>query len=129
MARRTVPTRMLGIGQAERDNEQWLYLPAFSRTRKIAQNTTSSAAAVDCLVAPARRMPPPDDLTERTIVFLDCGNIDRMPVDFLTRDGEKVLNVDHHHDNTRFGSINLVDRMQPSTDKSVACQLSGLWRP
>lgn len=36
-------TRMLGIGQAERDNEQWLYLPAFSRTRKIAQNTTASA--------------------------------------------------------------------------------------
>ena len=26
---------------------------------------------------------PPDDLAERTIVFLDCGNIDRMPVDFL----------------------------------------------
>ena len=26
---------------------------------------------------------PPDDVAERTIVFLDCGNIDRMPVDFL----------------------------------------------
>ena len=30
---------------------------------------------------------PPDDLDERTVVFLDCGNIDRMPVDFLQRDG------------------------------------------
>lgn len=36
-------TRMLGIGHADKNNEQWLYLPAFSRTRKIAQNTTSSA--------------------------------------------------------------------------------------
>src|SRR5258705_9315305 len=26
---------------------------------------------------------PPADLSDRTIVFLDCGNIDRMPVDFL----------------------------------------------
>ena len=26
---------------------------------------------------------PPDDLEDRVVVFLDCGNIDRMPVDFL----------------------------------------------
>lgn len=36
-------TRMLGVGQADADNEQWLYLPAFSRTRKIAQTATTSA--------------------------------------------------------------------------------------
>jgi len=51
---------------------------------------------------------PPVDLADRTIVFLDCGNIDRMPVDWL-RDGHCILNVDHHHDNTRFGAVNLVD--------------------
>jgi bifunctional oligoribonuclease and PAP phosphatase NrnA len=51
---------------------------------------------------------PPDDVAERTIVFLDCGNIDRMPVDFLQADGLHILNVDHHHDNTRFGTVNLV---------------------
>jgi bifunctional oligoribonuclease and PAP phosphatase NrnA len=51
---------------------------------------------------------PPDDLDERTIVFLDCGNIDRMPVDFLQRDGLHIVNIDHHHDNTRFGTVNLV---------------------
>ena len=28
---------------------------------------------------------PPVDVVDRTIVFLDCGNIDRMPVDFLQR--------------------------------------------
>ena len=51
---------------------------------------------------------PPADLADRTIVFLDCGNIDRMPVEWL-RDGQRILNVDHHHDNTRFGDLNLVD--------------------
>ena len=51
---------------------------------------------------------PPDDLDERAIVFLDCGNIDRMPVDFLQREGLHILNIDHHHDNTRFGTVNLV---------------------
>jgi phosphoesterase RecJ-like protein len=51
---------------------------------------------------------PPGDVAERTIVFLDCGNIDRMPVDFLQEDGLHILNIDHHHDNTRFGTVNLV---------------------
>ena len=51
---------------------------------------------------------PPADLTDRTVVFLDCGNIDRMPVDFLQDDGLHVLNIDHHHDNTRFGTVNMV---------------------
>jgi bifunctional oligoribonuclease and PAP phosphatase NrnA len=51
---------------------------------------------------------PPADLDERVVVFLDCGNIDRMPVDFLQADGLHILNIDHHHDNTRFGTVNLV---------------------
>jgi bifunctional oligoribonuclease and PAP phosphatase NrnA len=51
----------------------------------------------------------PADMADRTVVFLDCGNIDRMPVSFLTEGGNDVINIDHHHDNTRFGDINLVD--------------------
>ena len=51
---------------------------------------------------------PPGDIEERTVVFLDCGNIDRMPVDFLQREGQHILNIDNHHDNTRFGTVNLV---------------------
>jgi bifunctional oligoribonuclease and PAP phosphatase NrnA len=50
----------------------------------------------------------PEDAEERTIVFLDCGNIDRMPVGFLRRDGAHIVNIDHHHDNTEFGTANLV---------------------
>jgi phosphoesterase RecJ-like protein len=50
----------------------------------------------------------PDDAEERTIVFLDCGNLDRMPVSFLGREDAHIVNIDHHHDNTRFGTANLV---------------------
>jgi phosphoesterase RecJ-like protein len=61
---------------------------------------------------------PPVDVVDRVIVFLDCGNIDRMPVDFLQRDAAVVLNIDHHHDNTRFGTLNLVD-----TDASCTAEI------
>jgi phosphoesterase RecJ-like protein len=74
-----------------------------------------------------RRMPlddvqnePPADLAERTVMFLDCGNIDRMPVDFLQRDGVHIVNIDHHHDNTRFGTVNLVD-------SSASCTAEIIW--
>jgi phosphoesterase RecJ-like protein len=50
---------------------------------------------------------PPDDVERRTVVFLDCGNIDRNPADVL-RDGAHILNIDHHHDNTCFGTVNHV---------------------
>jgi len=51
---------------------------------------------------------PPPDIRERTIVFLDCGNVDRNPADCLTFEGAHILNLDHHHDNTRFGTVNHV---------------------
>jgi phosphoesterase RecJ-like protein len=52
---------------------------------------------------------PPDDLAQRTIVFLDCGNLERNPAEALRRPGAHILNIDHHHDNTHFGTINLVE--------------------
>jgi bifunctional oligoribonuclease and PAP phosphatase NrnA len=51
---------------------------------------------------------PPDDIAERCIVYLDCGNIDRTPDEGLRRDGARIINIDHHHDNTGFGTVNLV---------------------
>ncbi len=64
---------------------------------------------------------PPADMDERVAVFLDCGNIDRMPVDFLQREGIHILNIDHHHDNTRFGTANLVD-------PRASCTAEIVWR-
>jgi phosphoesterase RecJ-like protein len=51
---------------------------------------------------------PPEDLDQRTIVFLDCGNLERNPAEALQRPGARILNIDHHHDNTRFGTVDLV---------------------
>jgi phosphoesterase RecJ-like protein len=62
---------------------------------------------------------PPADMADRTIVFLDCGNIDRMPLDFLGEGGNPIINIDHHHDNTRFGNFNLVDTNASCTAEIV----------
>jgi phosphoesterase RecJ-like protein len=51
---------------------------------------------------------PPADVNDRTIVFLDCGNIERNPAEAFRHPGAHILNIDHHHDNTRFGTVNLV---------------------
>ena len=50
---------------------------------------------------------PPADIARRTVVFLDCGNIDRNSASVLQQ-GSHLLNVDHHHDNTRFGTLDHV---------------------
>ena len=62
---------------------------------------------------------PPEDVEQRVVVFLDCGNIDRMPVDFLQGERMRILNIDHHHDNTRFGTVNLVDPSASCTAEIV----------
>jgi phosphoesterase RecJ-like protein len=61
---------------------------------------------------------PPDDAARRVHVFLDCGNIDRNPVTSVP-DGALILNIDHHHDNTRFGSVNHVDAEASCTAEMV----------
>jgi bifunctional oligoribonuclease and PAP phosphatase NrnA len=68
---------------------------------------------------------PPADIADRVVIFLDCGNIDRMPVDFLHDADNKVINIDHHHDNTRFGTINLVD-VDASCTAEIVYDLAGL---
>jgi bifunctional oligoribonuclease and PAP phosphatase NrnA len=68
---------------------------------------------------------PPADINDRVVIFLDCGNIDRMPVDFLHNGQNKVINVDHHHDNTRFGTVNLVD-VEASCTAEIIYELAGL---
>jgi phosphoesterase RecJ-like protein len=62
---------------------------------------------------------PPADMADRTVIFLDCGNIDRMPVEFLSEGDNFRINIDHHHDNTRFGDVNLVEMGASSTAEIV----------
>ena len=72
------------------------------------------------------RNEPPPDMDERIAVFLDCGNIDRMPVEFLQREGQHIVNIDHHHDNTRFGTVNWVDDEASCTAELVWCLMGSL---
>ena len=67
----------------------------------------------------------PADMADRTAVFLDCGNIDRMPVDFLSAEGVFTINIDHHHDNTLFGDVNLVE-VDASSTAEIVYELAAL---
>ena len=69
---------------------------------------------------------PPEDVAERTIIFLDCGNLDRTSGEGLQRPGAQILNIDHHHDNTRFGTVNLVDAHASCTAEIVWDLMHGL---
>jgi phosphoesterase RecJ-like protein len=51
----------------------------------------------------------PDDAAERVLLALDCANESRLGPDAeALLAAPTVVNVDHHHDNSRFGSINLI---------------------
>ena len=84
--------------------------PRSARTRSPSWPPTSSRCPTSTASSQLESLvtEPPADLDERTIVFLDCGNIDRNPADALKRDGAHILNIDHHHDNTHFGTVNHV---------------------
>ena len=70
----------------------------------------------------------PDDLEEREVVFLDCGNVDRNPAAevLLQGSGRRTVNIDHHHDNTNFADINHVDPAASCTAEIVWDLLHGL---
>ncbi len=50
----------------------------------------------------------PPDHAGRTLICLDCGNAERIGNDELVKEAPRIINIDHHGDNTRFGEINLV---------------------
>jgi phosphoesterase RecJ-like protein len=61
----------------------------------------------------------PRDIADRLVVFLDCGNIDRNPA-VLNGVPLRIVNVDHHHDNTRFG---MIDHVVPA----ASCTAEIVW--
>src|SRR5215211_6923458 len=51
----------------------------------------------------------PEDASTRVLFAVDCANESRIgPDPEVLVSAPLVVNVDHHHDNTRFGSVNLV---------------------
>jgi phosphoesterase RecJ-like protein len=51
----------------------------------------------------------PPELGDRILVALDCANESRMGPNLgLVERASRTIDIDHHHDNTRFGDVNLI---------------------
>jgi len=50
----------------------------------------------------------PDDAGDRVLVAVDCAKADRIGNPQAVAVAPLVLDIDHHHDNTRFGDVNLI---------------------
>jgi bifunctional oligoribonuclease and PAP phosphatase NrnA len=51
----------------------------------------------------------PADASERVLVALDCANEQRIgPDPTVLEQAALTINIDHHHDNSRFGDVNLI---------------------
>ena len=58
----------------------------------------------------------PADVSTRVLVALDCANERRLgPDPSLLADAPLTIDIDHHHDNSRFGKINLIVSNASST--------------
>jgi len=56
-----------------------------------------------------RRGPVPGEIADRVVIALDCANERRLgPDPSIVERPRLVIDIDHHHDNTRFGALNLV---------------------
>jgi bifunctional oligoribonuclease and PAP phosphatase NrnA len=51
---------------------------------------------------------PPPDAAERVLLAVDCAKEERIGDEAAVARAPLVLDVDHHHDNTRFGDLNLI---------------------
>ncbi len=63
--------------------------------------------------------PPP---AGATLYALDCGSAERLAVTLGPWRG-RIVNIDHHHDNTRFGDLNLVDATASSASQ-IVCEIA-----
>ena len=60
---------------------------------------------------------PPENTPERVLVAVDCAKADRIGPghEALLAQAALALDIDHHHDNTRFGAFNLIVANASST--------------
>ncbi len=69
----------------------------------------------------------PADTEQRVVVAVDCANERRLgPDSSILERAALVVDVDHHHDNTRFGAVNLVVADASSTAEIVRDLVGGL---
>lgn len=68
----------------------------------------------------------PSDAADRVLVAVDCAQASRVAAAGLVETAPFTVNIDHHHDNTRFGDVNLVVARASSTGEILADVLAGL---
>ena len=68
----------------------------------------------------------PSDYAERVLVAVDCANESRIVDPALLADTPLSVNIDHHHDNSRFADVNLVVPDASSTGELLADILRAL---
>jgi phosphoesterase RecJ-like protein len=62
------------------------------------------------------RREPPADAHQRVLLALDCANERRLgPDPSVYKNAPLVIDIDHHHDNTRFGQLNYIMGKASST--------------
>jgi len=70
----------------------------------------------------------PDDVSERVLVAVDAANESRLGPEHRQRlnDAPLVIDIDHHHDNSRFGDLNLIVADASSTGEILRDLLAEL---
>ena len=105
--------------------------------RALGKDVVMYLAGTTPLPAEYRFMPldevlrvPPADVGERVLLALDCANERRLgPDGGVLESAALVVDVDHHHDNTRFGGVNLIVSDASSTAEIVRDLLAALAVP
>jgi len=70
----------------------------------------------------------PTDVATRVLLALDCANASRLGGDYATllESAPLVVDIDHHHDNTRFGDVNVIVAAASSTGEILRDLLRAL---
>ena len=64
---------------------------------------------------------PPSDHADRVLVAVDCAKEERLGPDSSLLDASPfTIDIDHHHDNTRFGDVNLIVADASSTGEILS---------
>ena len=114
---------LLGLGRALRAGGRDVLL--------VHPDEEPVPADLEFLVRAGEQIQPglPEDVAERVLVALDCASEKRLWEATPPWGAARVLNIDHHADNTRFGEVNLVIPHASSTAEIVADLLAEMGLP
>jgi phosphoesterase RecJ-like protein len=70
----------------------------------------------ECMELEDLHREPPADSHQRVLLAVDCANERRLgPDPSVYQNAQLIIDIDHHHDNTRFGQLNYIDGNASST--------------